>query len=206
MTKDFDKKLQLLIDKQEIEELVSNWTFFRDRKDWENLKNCFADDSTIVTLFYSGPIDGFIESIKKLTDSKHLVCNMDIHVSNDRAVAESNTVFSGRVNIKSMEMDLTVFCRVYDFLEKNKNNRWVIKKRVVNYEKDRLDPLGWRSILWYLYYPAKKLQTYPDGCKHFCYFIEQKIKIPEEKLSSVITKDSLAEIKLREETQLWLSE
>ena len=200
-----DDILQTVIDKQQIAEVVSNWAFYRDRREWDNLKDCFTPDGTMVTLFYTGPIGGFLEYVKKMAESKHLIANTQITINKNKAICESNTLFSGRIRIDNMDADMTVFCRVFDFFEKGNDEIWRINKRVVDYEKDRIDPIGLRGLFWYLLYPKKKLDNYPAACKHFCYLIESKVKIDPEKLKTVITKDSEAEANLIKEVAQWLA-
>ncbi|WP_298621888.1 nuclear transport factor 2 family protein [uncultured Legionella sp.] len=139
--------LELVMDKQKIAEMVSNRAFYRDRREWDNLRNCFTPDGSIVTLFYTGPVDGFLEAVKKMNESKHLIANMQITVNQKRAICESSTIFSGRIKLNNMDADMTVFCRVFDFFEKDNDKNWHIKKRVVDYEKDRIDPIGLRGLL-----------------------------------------------------------
>ena len=142
-----EKKMQELLDKEEIRELLQNWGFWRDQGNWEKLKTTFHPEGTMSVTWFSGRFDTFIrgsmEMRKTRSRSKHAILGSMIRLGGEpvtRAVSETNVLIAGRSVLDGVELDSTAWARFYDQLEK-RDGVWRILKRVAIYEKDRFDPL-----------------------------------------------------------------
>jgi hypothetical protein len=197
-----EEKIQHLLDKQEMYEVISNWAFWRDRREFEKMKTCFHHDATISVSFYSGSIDGFITKVKMMGEGKckHFIGNVRIEVNGERALGESDVIIMGRGGKPGMEIDTTSYARFFDFFEKRKEE-WRIVSRTVIYERDRIDPVKPAGLMGLLY-PSKKLMSYPSACRHLCFAIE---KVSNLSLASIIVENSAEEKELFQRGKEWLS-
>ncbi|NKB24238.1 MAG: hypothetical protein GKR87_07670 [Kiritimatiellae bacterium] len=197
-----EEKLKVLaahIDKQEITEIISAWSYARDQQQWEQFRACFHEGATISVSFYSGAIEGFIKRVAKMGASKHVMANTRIELKEDRAVTETNVLLSSRGAEK--EIDLSAWLRFVDLFEKREGS-WRIVKRVAIYEKDRIDPVI-PSGLMRLFYPRQKLESYPREAKHLFYELEQ-LGFPCSE-DHIVTSNSEKEKRMRQENTAWLS-
>lgn len=199
-----EQDLKTYFEKQKIAEVVSNWAFWRDRREWEKMKACFHDDATTTTFFYSGDVDGFINIAKKtLPPTFHIVCNSLIEVNNNKATSESNYIISVIDVFNGYEARITLYCRQFDFLELRDHTGWRIKKRVTIYDSDQLDLINPGPLSWF-YYPKKQLSLYPYACKYVCYQLVSKFGPKAIDISKITTKDSPSESAIRDEASIWL--
>lgn len=87
-------KLQLLIDKDEIRDLIYSYCQTVDRLDYDRIKLLYHDDATDNHGYNSSSsLDEFIEMLKPLSEQSsgihHAVCNSYIKVDGDYAEAET---------------------------------------------------------------------------------------------------------------------
>jgi hypothetical protein len=91
---DLNAKLQLLIDKDEIRDLIYSYCQTVDRLDYDRLRRLYHEDATDNHGYNpSSSVDEFIEMLKPHSESSsgihHAVCNSYIKVDGDYAEAET---------------------------------------------------------------------------------------------------------------------
>jgi hypothetical protein len=89
-----DKKIKLLIDKDEIRDLIFSYCQTVDRLDYDRIKHLYHKDSKDDHGYNSsGSLEEFIEMLKSLNNQskevQHLVCNSYIKIDGDYAEAET---------------------------------------------------------------------------------------------------------------------
>ena len=93
-----EQRLQILLDKQDIYELLCRYTRGVDRFDKELVHSCFWPDATTVfplsadSAFsgqYSDYVEIDVESWKPYTAQQHYLCNHLVEIKDDLAVAET---------------------------------------------------------------------------------------------------------------------
>jgi hypothetical protein len=60
-----NQEIMQMLEKQKIAQVISDWAFYRDQRDFDRLQTCFHPDARIKVSFFSGSADKFIQRIKK---------------------------------------------------------------------------------------------------------------------------------------------
>jgi SnoaL-like domain len=133
-----------LSDQQACAELIQAWGLYRDQGRWAELRATFVPEGEIAVSWFRGPFADFVERCKQIaaagtSRAKHLLWPSVVHVSADRAVAETSVAILVRQSIDGVLVDLTSYGRFLDRLERR--GRWLIVERATIYEQDRLDPV-----------------------------------------------------------------
>jgi hypothetical protein len=134
----------LSADKQACAEVIQAWGLYRDQGRWDDLLGTFTPDGEIAVSWFRGRFPDFVERCKqnaaaRTSQAKHLLWPSVVHVTGDRAVAETNVAILVRQTIEGVLVDLTSYGRFLDRLQRRE--RWLIVERVTIYEHDRLDPV-----------------------------------------------------------------
>ena len=167
-------KIQELIEKQLIREVIENWALWRDAGDWERFKTVWHKDGVMMATWFQGHFEDFIkvtvEGWNKGVSILHFLGGTSIDLSGDRAVSQTKMIISQRGPVDGVLCDVVCTGRFYDFLEK-RDGRWGVVLRQPIYEKDRIDPLD-PSVSLKL--DNDLLSQFPEGYKHLAY-IQTKI-------------------------------
>jgi SnoaL-like domain len=134
----------IVADQQACAEVIQAWGLYRDQGRWTELRATFVPEGEIAVSWFRGRFADFVERCKQnaavgSSRSKHLLWPSVVHVSGDRAVAETNVAILVRQSIDGVLVDLTSYGRFLDRLERR--GRWLIVERATIYEQDRLDPV-----------------------------------------------------------------
>lgn len=127
-----DNKLQKLLDKQAITEVLHQYCRGADRCDEELMRSCYHPDATDQHNFFSGNGQEFckhaISTLRRLRSSNHRVSNVLIELNGDRAFAESYVHIVHRPVIDEKATELHHYGRYLDVLERH-NDEWKILHR-----------------------------------------------------------------------------
>lgn len=161
--------LQTLLDRAAITQVVHDWGLARDAGRWDTLSSFYTDDATMHTTWFVGAATEFVarseEGAKKGARAQHFIGAATIDLQDQRAVVETRMVLLVRGILEGIEVDVTCYGRFYDLFLKL-DNRWLIKKRVPIYEKDRLDPLDPNATLKL---DPELMREHPAGYCHLAY-------------------------------------
>jgi hypothetical protein len=165
--------LQTLLDRAAITQVVQDWGLARDAGRWGTLRSFYTDDAIMHTTWFVGAASEFVarseEGAKKGARAQHFIGAATIELQDERAIVETRMVLLVRGILDGMEVDVTCYGRFYDWFVKL-DNRWLIKKRVPIYEKDRLDALNPDAKLKL---DPELLGKHPDGYCHLAYLQAQ---------------------------------
>jgi hypothetical protein len=141
-------KLQAVVDRQEINELLMIWGQARDRAEWDILRDCFQPDGQINIAWISGSASEFVaKSSERLSEfkegeySKHVISPGRIQLNGRRAYSQCHVNHVTRVIVDGYEFDWEFWGQFHDLIEKREDNVWRLSNRTMVYEKDRLDPV-----------------------------------------------------------------
>jgi hypothetical protein len=118
MNPDNATRLQALLDREELYDLVRRERFARDQRRFDVMRDCFHDDAYIRTSWYDGRGgEAYVEATRKWMsstgNSKHWVFPAYARVAGDRATVESPASIFNRAKLEGVEVDFYVFCRFF---------------------------------------------------------------------------------------------
>lgn len=202
-----DKRIQESVDKSEIKDVLSVVNYARDAGLWEAWRDCYHEDATLTTSWFSGARDEFVEAAKKMKiarhpgeSQKHTVTNPWVRLAGERAAAEHDLILYQRRLIDGVELDFTTWSRVLALLEK-RDGAWRIWKRTNIYEKDRMDPYKPDEVPA-SFYASIDLAGYPAAIRYHCW---RNAKIGHPPASGIVLQHSAEEAAVREEAERWLA-
>lgn len=118
MHPDSARRLQGLLDREELFDLVRRERFARDQRRFDVMRDCFHDNAYIRTSWYDGRGGAaYVEATRKWMgstgNSKHWVFPAYAQIVGDRATVESPAMIFNRASLKDVEVDFHVFCRFF---------------------------------------------------------------------------------------------
>jgi hypothetical protein len=125
-----------------------------DRRDWELVRSCFADDHAHSQAGFAGTADEFVRFaqmvLQNVSATHHTIGNVHIQLSDDgiSAITEANFVAYHRIDAGHFEgtmvltngkaTDVIVAGRYCDTMKK-RNGEWIIVKRDGLHEWERIE-------------------------------------------------------------------
>ena len=136
-------RIQDLLDKQEIYELICRYMRGLDRLDRKLLRSVYHDDATDDRGFFKGSADEFVELaiglIKNFDYCHHMIGQALIEIDGDVAFGEIYFQAFHRMNTNGLEQDLIILGRYIDRYEK-RSGTWKIAHRTELNDFDRIVP------------------------------------------------------------------
>ncbi len=130
-----------MLEKFAIKELIEFERFCRDNALWDQMQDCYAENSFVNISWYKGDGRGFVQKSSEMkTQARHRLNNTLVWVNGARAVAVCMASIQSRQRIAQGEMDLITFVKMIYRIEKDKSACWKINMLDVVYEKDSLVP------------------------------------------------------------------
>lgn len=168
-----DDRLQGLLDKQEIYEVLLRYTRGLDRLDEELLKSCYHPDAHHDHGMFKGLAVDFIayamETLVTMDRTMHSIQNALVKIVAERsAVSESYGIAFHRVPSRTSTTgyaDHTVFVRYLDRFTRRGQEPWRIEQRVVVFEWSRVDGIDREWALSDAY--ARGARSRDDGAYAF---------------------------------------
>ncbi len=140
-------RLQELLDKKAIAEVVQRYCRGVDRIDMELVRSCYHPDATDDHGTYQGDRDGFVQhagdGLTTMLGTMHYIGNRLVDVQGDVAYSEAYCVAYHRMpSRKSGKTEQLVACRYVDRFERRDGAEWKLGDRMVAYEWSRIDPIS----------------------------------------------------------------
>lgn len=200
-------RFQTIADKVEIIEVSTVSFCCRDSGDWDGLAACFDPDAPITTSWFNGTARQFAAQSKSMMEGhhpgdtqQHMMANPRVSLNGNRAVCEYYLVLHQARTLDGYEFDLATWSITLDLFAK-RDDRWLICKRKMIYEKSRMDPRVPGSVPQ-SYWDSLDLSRYPAPVKFHCYRNE---KSSGHAPKNLILKGSLEEKLARDEAKRWLA-
>lgn len=152
-----DPRLQALIDRTEIVDLIRHERFCRDMKDWPGLLGSYVPGSHVRTTWFDGTIEGFVEASRakmaKGSTAKHWIFPARIRLSGERGTVESPATIFDRQVLDGVEFDYFQFCRFFSRVQRTTDG-WRLASFEGIYQRDRMDvvnpadtpPIDWDLV------------------------------------------------------------
>lgn len=203
-----EQRLQAVVDRSEINNLLINWGQARDRGEWDLLRDCYHPDGTMHIAWISDSGEEFVRrsagmlaNEKERGFSKHFIGPGRIQLNDRRAFSQCHVNLITRVAFDGIEFDWEFWGQFYDWLEKRDDDQWRIFKRTMVYEKDRLDPVD-PTKLPAGYYEAMNLDDHPHQVRYLYWRTAKDGRTPVEDMVLVKTPEAA---KLLDDSMAWLS-
>lgn len=133
---------QNVIDKFDIKELIEFERFCRDNAQWEEMKKCFAENSTVTISWFKGSGQGFVDASSKMeTYAPHKLFDTLVWLKNDKAVAITMATIQARIEIQGHLLELNSDVKLLYKTQKI-NGLWSIVSMEGIYDKDTLIPVS----------------------------------------------------------------
>lgn len=151
------ERLQFLLDRTEIFDLVRTERLCRDSLDWDGLLGSFISGAPIRTTWFDGDIDGFVAASRakmaKGSTAKHWIFPAKLKLNGDRATIESPATIFARQILDGVEFDYFQFCRFFSRVVRT-DAGWRLALFEGIYQRDRMDvvnpadtpPIDWDLI------------------------------------------------------------
>jgi hypothetical protein len=108
-------RLQRLLDRTEIFDLVRFERLCRDQRDFAGMVGCYLPNAPVRTTWFDGTVEDFAEaSRKKMTSgsqAKHWIMPARLEIKDGRALVESPAVIFDRLTFDGVEFDTFQYCR-----------------------------------------------------------------------------------------------
>jgi hypothetical protein len=200
-------RLQAVLDKAEILEVLTIALCARDTPDWDRLVQCFHPDARVTTSWFDGTAREFAVQSKRMMEGhhpsdtqRHMMANPVVTLKGGRAVVEFYlTLYQGRT-LDGYEFDLQTWSVSLNFFQRHEGS-WRIMRRMNIYEKERMDPHTPGSVPQ-SYFDGLDLSRYPQAVKFHCYRNERSSGHAPKNL---ILKGSPQEAAARKEAEAWLA-
>lgn len=157
-------------DKYNIRELVEFERYCRDRQLWDQMEQCYHEDSEVHISWYAGTGKKFVEASKKMSGATHKIFNTVIWLKGNKAIAEIVASIQSHTVIDRKEVDLVSYVRLLYRVEKI-GGIWKIRTLDCIYEKDSLLPVLPSSDLDI---DPSELSEYRSPYQCLCYVLKQK--------------------------------
>jgi hypothetical protein len=151
MQQDRERRLQAMLDREELFDLVRRERFARDQMRFDVMSACFTTDAHIRTSWYDAVggqayVDATRTWMGNTGNSKHWVFPAFAQVNGDRATVESPALIFNRAKIEDVEIDFHVFSRFYSRAVREADG-WKLASFHVFFERDIMRPTNSAAAL-----------------------------------------------------------
>lgn len=192
--------LENLTDKFNIKELIEFERFCRDNAQWEEMKKCFAENSTVTNSWFKGSGHGFVEASSKMeTYAPHKLFDTLIWLNNDKAVAITMATIQMRMEIEGHLLELNSDVKLLYKTQKI-NGLWSIISMEGIYEKDALIPVSPTDGITI---PRKEIGKFRSSYANMSYALSKSGYSVDVNLPGIDKPETVA--KVYQESDNWLN-
>ena len=146
MSHDAAGRLQALMDREELFDLVRRERFARDQRRFDVMRDCFHADAYVRTSWYDGRggeayIEATREFMGRVGNGKHWIFPAFAQIAGDRATVESPAMIFSRTRLDGVEVDFHVFCRFFSRAVRV-DGVWKLMSFEVLFERDVMKPVN----------------------------------------------------------------
>ena len=137
-----ERAVQKLLDRAAIADLILRYARAVDRKDWDQVRACFAPDAYVdYGRFQGGAVEVFGNIRKAFKVFEHTMHFMEpriIEIAGDEATTETYGIAYHRMVHEGKPKDLVIGMRYSDELVR-RNDPWLFRRRTLEYIFERED-------------------------------------------------------------------
>lgn len=192
--------LENVTDKFSIKELIEFERFCRDNAQWEEMKKCFAENSTVKVSWFNGTGQEFVDASSKMeTYAPHKLLDTLVWLNNDKAIAITMATIQMRMEIQGHLLELNSDVKLLYKTQKI-NGLWSIISMEGIYEKDALIPV---SPADGIVIPKEEIDKYRSSYANLSYALSKKGYPIDSNLPGIDKPETVA--KLYQESEDWLN-
>src|SRR3990167_11475199 len=203
-----EKRLQEVVDRSDIINVISKSIITRDSGLWQELATCYHSQAEFTSSWWKGKASDFIkaasprleEARKEGGEQKHMTGSHWIVIDGDRATAECDLVLFSRRPINGVELDFQTFSRRLHLMAKE-NGEWKIWRRFAIYEKDRVEPVD-PTVRPDKYLDTAALAEYPQQIR---YHLWRNAVLGSKPSKNLCIRGTPQEKKVRGEAREWMA-
>lgn len=156
-----------VIDRDAITQIVLEWGFCRDSRQWERPRSLYTPGAIMWTTWFAGSAEEFVRRSAEAKGSlvNHVIGPPVVAICGDRAVAISRAIILVRTALDGIEVDITCHGRFHDWFVRLERG-WRILRRTPVYEKDRIDPVDPSAAIAM---DPDRLSQFPTAFRHLAY-------------------------------------
>ncbi|MCC0670048.1 hypothetical protein [Clostridioides sp. ZZV14-6153] len=195
-----NNSIQDIIDKNSVKELIEFERFCRDNALWDEMKKCFAKDSTVSISWYQGSGEGFVEESSKMKSyALHKVYNTVVWINNNKAVSITMAAIHIRNEIDGNLVELQSDVKLVYKTQKI-DDMWYIVSMDAIYEKDILLPVYQNSDVKV---SKSEIKNYRPTYANLSYMLSKDGYKINQELPGIDRKEMVD--KLYEDAERWLT-
>jgi len=143
-------RLERLLDRTEIFDLVRFERFCRDQRDFAGMLACFVKNAPVRTSWFEGTVEDFAEASRKKmasgSQAKHWIMPTRLEINGDRALVESPACIYDRLTFDGIEFDTFQYCRFFSRVKKTADG-WKLASFDSIYQRDQMQTVDPRDPL-----------------------------------------------------------
>ncbi len=157
-------RLERLLDRTEIFDLVRFERLCRDQRDFPGMIGCYVPHAPVRTSWFDGTVEDFAEASRQkmasgASQAKHWIMPARLEFKDDRALVESPAVIFDRMTFDGIAFDMFQYCRFFSRVLKTAKG-WKLGSFEGIYQRDRLetvDPRDQLPVDWTIIVPRGRL-------------------------------------------------
>ena len=118
--------------REDVGDVILRYARGVDRRDWDLVRSCFADDAAVEGSRFSGPIDEYLAmlrpGVEAFPTTMHFMGNQLAEIDGERASTETYAIAHHFADAEGREERIVMGVRYLDDLER-RDGRWVIVHR-----------------------------------------------------------------------------
>jgi SnoaL-like domain len=146
----FQTRVERLLDRTEIFDLVRFERLCRDQRDFAGMVGCYVANAPVRTTWFDGTVEDFAAaSRKKMTSgsqAKHWIMPARLEIKDKRALVESPAVIFDRLTFDGVEFDTFQYCRFVSRVIKTEGG-WKLGSFEGIYQRDQMQTVDPRDAL-----------------------------------------------------------
>jgi hypothetical protein len=146
----FQARLEYLLDRTEIFDLVRFERLCRDQRDFTGMVRCYIKNAPVRTTWFDGTVEDFAEASRKKMSSgsqaKHWIMPARLEIKDGRALVESPACIFDRLTFDDIELDTFQFCRFFSRVSKTATG-WRLASFEGIYQRDEMRTVDPRNPL-----------------------------------------------------------
>jgi len=144
------EKLERLVDRTEIFELVRFERLCRDQRNFSGMLACYVANAPVRTTWFDDVVEDFVEaSRKKMTSgsqAKHWIMPARLEIEGVRALVESPALIFDRLTLDGIEFDTFQYCRFVSRVIETADG-WKLGSFEGIYQRDQMQAVDPRNPL-----------------------------------------------------------
>ena len=144
-------RLERLLDRTEIFDLVRFERLCRDQRDFAGMVACYVPKAPVRTSWFDGTVEDFAEASRQKMSSgasqaKHWIMPARLEIKDGRALVELPACIFDRITFDGIELDIFQYCRFFSRVIKTEGG-WKLGSFEGIYQRDRIETVDPRNPL-----------------------------------------------------------